>query len=152
MKALILAAGRGTRVRRLRFSTVTGAVILLALVACGGGSGGDPKVAPQATKLDKIVPQENFNFASFRAPIGLLSTRLIANPTTSGFTDAARTYVSIWYIDNDANRQQLAFMTMKAFQTLDASGGIRLRVPGNVSALAYEIYDHDSAVSGGVPL
>lgn len=134
------------------FSAVTGAIILLALVACGGGGGGDPKVAPQATKLAEIVPPANFNFASFRAPIGLLSTRLIASPTASGFTDAARTYVSIWYIDSDANRQQVAFMTLKAFQTLDAAGGIRLRVPGNINALAYEIYDHDSAVSGGVPL
>ena len=120
------------------------------IAACGGGGGAAPAVAPPVTKLAAILPPAGFSFANFQSSKLLLSTDLVFN--AGDFVDKALSYVSIWYVGSDGNRQQVAFMTLQALQAMDANGGFKLQVPGYITALAYEIYDNDSTATGGLTL
>lgn len=136
----------------------------LFLAACGGGGGGaaesvvaaesgvaaQPVIAASGTKLAALLPPPGSSFASFQTSNALRSTDLVFN--ASDFPDAARSYASIWYVDHDGSRQQVAFTTLQALRAMDAHGGITFQAPGYVKALAYEIYDNDSTTSGGLTL
>lgn len=121
------------------------------MAACGGGGGGSapPPPAPEI-KLAAMAPPAGFSFASFQVSRILRSTDL--SFAAGEFADASLSYLSIWYVGPDGNRQQLAFMTLQALRALDANGGFALQVPSHITALAYEIYDKDSTATGGLAL
>jgi len=140
--------------RHLRLRAGTIAALSFLLIACGGGGGASaPEIVPPGVKLAAIQPPTGMNFSSFQSSKILHSTDLVFN--AGDFADKSHSYVSIWYVDPvdpDGNRQQLAFLTLAAFQGLDTHGGVTLQVPSYITALAYEIYDTDSTVNGGLTL
>ena len=128
----------------------------LVLSACGGGgggSGGEPAPAPtQALSLAGMNPPAGFDFASVRTTRGVLSTELTSKAGAGEFTDPAKSYASIWYLDSQADRQQLALLTLESMRALDPSGGIQLRIPAGISTLSFELYDKNSSLTGELRL
>lgn len=147
----------------MRLSIAGAACLSTLLAACGGGGGGAseaggsaaPAAAPAAptrsTALaDNPVPT-GFGFAASRTLAGLRSSDFVPDPAR--FADANRTYVSIWQAGPTQERQQLALLTLKALQAMDARGGLALQVPLHVRGIVYEVYDlrgAETALSGEI--
>jgi hypothetical protein len=141
--------------RRLNRTACALASASLVLGACGGGggSGGETSPAPtQARSLASMTPPAGFDFASVRTTRRLLSTELTNMASAGQFPDPVQSYVSIWYLDNQAERQQLAFISLKSLQALGAQGGIQLKVPVGISTLSFELYDKTSSLTGELRL
>ena len=145
----------------MRLSIAGTACLSALLAACGGGGGGAgeaggsaaPAAAPAAptrsTALaDNPVPS-GFGFATSRTLAGLRSSDFVPDPAR--FADPGRTYVSIWQAGPTQERQQLALLTLKTLQALDARGGLALQLPLHIRGIAYEVYDKHGAqtVLGG---
>ena len=97
-------------------------------------------------------PPAGFDFASVRTTRGVLSTELTSKAGAGQFTDPAKSYASIWYLDSQADRQQLALLTLESMRALDPSGGIQLQIPAGISTLSFEIYDKNSSLTGEMRL
>jgi hypothetical protein len=141
--------------------SIAGAACLGALLAACGGGGGDPggAAAPAAAPAaparstalaDNPVPP-GFGLATSRTLAGLSSSDFVPDPAR--FVDPGRTYVSIWQVGPTQERQQLALLTLRTLQALDARGGLGLQVPMHVRGIAYEVYDRhgaQTAISGEI--
>lgn len=139
--------------RRLNRTVGALAFATLVLGACGGGSGAEPSAAPApARSLVSITPPAGFDFASVRTTRALFSTELTSKASAGQFTNPAQSYVSIWYPDSHGDRQQLAFMSLKTMQALDAQGGVKLQVPTGINTLSFELYDKNSSLTGELRL
>ena len=141
--------------------SIAGPPSLSALLApCGGRGGGAveagaaaaPAAAPtRSTALADTPVPAGFGFATSRPLAGLRSGEFVPDPTR--FADPGRTYVSIWQSGATPERQQLALLTLKTLQAMDAQGGLSLQVPSHVRGIAYEVYDRrgaETALSGEI--
>lgn len=130
----------------------TSLLLTALLTACGGGGGGgSTAIAPAAnTAISAMSAPANFSFATLKAQSLSAASVLQA---VGGFTsaDVTKTYVKVWYLDASGNRQQLAFLSLAAFQTLGASG-VSFQVPGDIRSLAVEIYDANATKTGGITI
>jgi len=131
---------------------LSGASVLLTtlLAACGGG-GGSTAPAPAAnTAISAMSAPANFSFATIKAQSISAASVLQA---VGGFTavDPTKAYVKVWYLDTSSHRQQLAFLSLGAFQALGASG-VSVQVPGDIKSLAVEIYDANAIKTGTITL
>jgi len=119
------------------------APILGLLVSCGGGGGGasTPSAQSAAAKLANGTPPAEFDFSSYEAYVGLSSTTLLSKVPEFALVNAQRTYLTVWYVNEDGVRQQVYFGNLESIRGQDVFGGLTLRVPGNVPLLHYQIYD-----------
>jgi len=125
----------------MRLSIAAVACLSALLAACGGGAGeaGGSMAPARSTALaDNPVPP-GFGLAASRTLAGLRSSDFVPEPAR--FADPARTYVSIWQVNPAQERQQLALLTLKTLQALDARGGLALQVPMHIRGIAYAVYD-----------
>jgi len=136
----------------MRLSIAGAACVSALLAACGGGGGGAgetggtaaPAATPaRSTALADIGVPAGFGFATSRTLAGLRSSDFVPDPAR--FADPSRTYVSVWQVGPTQERQQLALLTLKTLQALDARGGLALQVPMHIRGIAYEVYDRSGA-------
>ena len=128
----------------MRLSIAGAACLSALLVACGGGGGGAGDAGGSAAPVRSTALADNevppgFGFGASRTLAGLRSSDFVPDPAR--FADPSRTYVSIWQVGPAQERQQLALLTLKTLQALDARGGLALQVPMHIRGIAYEVYD-----------
>ena len=129
-----------------RTSVLVGLILATALTGCGGGGGsGDTTsaadVQPAAVRLIDSNAPTSFDFSVYQSYVGLTSSVLLSR--VPGFTvvNADETYVTMWFVNDGGEREQVFFGTVQTLRTQDSAGGLSVRVPGNVPVLHYQIYD-----------
>ena len=126
-------------------------VLAALLSACGGGGGGGDAGPPVAvnTSIKAATAPQNFSFSTFKTT-ALKSSALLAAATGFTVKNPSKTYIKSWYVDASNQRQQVMFVTLAALQTRESTGGVEIKLPGNVTVLQFEIYDASSNKSGEV--
>ena len=99
------------------------ALATLLLAGCGGGGGESgaatptaAAVPPASTALADNTPPAGFDFATSSPAAGLRSTELVPDP--GRYADPTRTYVSLWIAGAEAERQQLALLSLQQLRAL----------------------------------
>lgn len=135
--------------------TGVSSVLLAALMtACGGGSSGSTTNTrtenTENTAISAMSAPESFSFATIKVQV---LTAVSALQAVGGFTssDATKAYVKVWYVDASSNQQQLAFMSLAAFQAIGASG-VSIQVPIDIRSLVVEIYDSSATKAAVIAL
>lgn len=132
-----------------RTSIVAALILSTALAGCGGGGGGggSPSVAdsqPTAVvRLADSTAPAAFDFSVYESYVGLSSSVLLSRVPSFTVQNADETYVTIWFVNEGGEREQVFFGTVQALRAQDSAGGLTVRVPGNVPVLHYQVYDAD---------
>ena len=120
------------------------------LAACGGGGGSAANPPTVSTAISTLKAPADFSFATFKHKT-LTSASLLQAVGGFSATTASQTYVKAWYQDAAGQRQQVLFMTLAGLQALGVAGA-PLQIPGDITALKFEIYEAGVFKSGEVTL
>jgi len=129
--------------RTINRSVLASILLTLVLASCGGGGGSSApeSVLPAAARIADTTAPAQFDFSTFEYFVGVTSRVLVSKVPNFAITDAATTYVTVWYVDAAGERQQMLSSTLQALQALDASGGLQIPVPADVTALTFNLYN-----------
>jgi hypothetical protein len=124
------------------FSTPATLMVAILMTACGGGGGGSSPAAPApvtslASLAAKDIPAQWPD--SFKA-VTVSNTQLVsATELALTSNQASAIFIQIWYLDQDQQRQPVAFLTLAALTRMGSSITIP-KVPGGVRVLQSEVY------------
>ena len=118
-------------------------IFVAALVtACGGGGGGSSSVTPAAvTSLASLAPKDiPAQWPDSFKPVTVTTTQMVSTVELAQTTNpSSAIFIQIWYLDQDQQRQPVAFLTLAALTSMGSSITIPT-VPGGIRMLKSEVY------------
>ena len=125
--------------RTLNFLTLTLTIVAALLTACGGGGGGDNTASTPAPPKMSALTAPTVWPASFKSVI-VNQTSLVTSAELSLTTNNAKTiFIQIWYLDQNQQRQTVAFLTLYSLTQMGGKLTIP-NVPIGVKVLKAEVY------------
>jgi len=94
---------------------------------------------------DSVVDSEldffNLNLSNLGLNHQITSRTVLAKFAGFEVLDAARTYISIWYLDSLGLRVQVMALSMQALSSQDDVGGLRVIAPRDTGPLRIQLHD-----------